>query len=109
MSAYPLNITPASEASPTLEQSLRFVDLSFECAQEAHRRMPTVGRRFQGDHAARNPAREALIRELRVEAMVREGLPMSLLPDPLPLSAFCDAYEGARHPLQSTYGMGGVS
>lgn len=27
--------------------------------------------------------------------------------DDLPLSAFCDIYEGARHPLQSTYGMGG--
>lgn len=99
---------PASLEKPSLEQCLRFIDLSFECAKEAHRLMPTQGRRFQGDHATRNLAREALIDQLRLEAMEREGLPLSLLPDRP--SAFEDMLPdmSARHPLaaeKSTWGM----
>lgn len=61
---------------PTLAQRLRFVDLSFECAEEAHRRMPARGREMD-----RNLEREALCARLRMEAMEREGLPLSLLGD----------------------------
>lgn len=111
-------------AKPTLEQALRFVDLSFECGAEAHRLIPAE-RREEG----RNLEREALCARLRLEAMEREGLPLSLLGDgktanqrhfehmnrehgvplpwePVPLSSFADIGEGARHPLQNTTDLG---
>lgn len=109
----PATIVPAK---PTLEQRLRFVDLSFECADEAHLRMPS-----------RDPVqRQALMARLRLEAMEREGLPLSLLGDGktphqrhceqmeerhgpgwnrAPLSSFADIGENARHPLQSATGL----
>lgn len=112
--------TPPEWAKPTLEQALRFVDLSFECAAEAHRRLPESGDEKQV---------QALCARLRLEAMEREGLPLSLLGDgktasqrhfeqmnrehgvplpwePVPLSSFADIEPGARHPLQSCVGMG---
>ena len=67
---------------PTLEQHLRFIDLSLEVAKEAARRMPSSNTLFPTDDAlpAPNRKRMALIRRLRIEAMEREGLPMELLP-----------------------------
>lgn len=69
--------------TPTLEQRLRFVDLSFEVAAEAARLMPSKRTFVATDEVtlAPNHTRIALIRRLRLAAMEREGLPMELLPE----------------------------
>ena len=70
--------------APTLAQRLRFIDLSFEVVAQAGRMMPCEpSPYFMTDERLpeRNLEREALIRRLRIEAMEREGLPMSLLGD----------------------------
>lgn len=69
--------------TPSLEQQLRFVDLSFEVAAEAARLMPSKRTFVATDDVtlAPNHKRMALIRRLRLAAMEREGLPMELLPE----------------------------
>lgn len=62
----------ATALKPTLDQALRFAKLSFECGAEAHRQLPDSDDKRQI---------EALCARLRLEAMEREGLPLSLLGD----------------------------
>jgi hypothetical protein len=65
---------------PTLEQRLRFIDLSFECAKAAKKLHPAPPR-YADEWRPRDHAFEATYSRMRLEAMEREGLPLSLLGD----------------------------
>lgn len=66
------------DGEPTLEQRLRFIDLTFECSAEARKVYPSR-RCFSDEIAPTNPAFANLFCTLRYTAMANEGLPVSLL------------------------------
>jgi hypothetical protein len=72
------------DTAPTLEQRLRFIDLTFECFQQACQAVEyDLG--WMGPALPDEPVSDRskqigrLTSELRLDAMRREGLPLSLL------------------------------
>lgn len=72
-------------AQPTPEQRLRFIDLTFDCVTEAKRALIASGEispvdPFQDElPTPRGKRIAAEAKKLRLAAMAREGLPLSLL------------------------------
>jgi hypothetical protein len=70
---------------PTLEQRLRFIDLTFECfnaakAEESERGGPIYSNPFDDEGPSeRSKAIGRRTSQLRLDAMEQEGLPFSLL------------------------------
>lgn len=70
--------------APTLEQRLRFIDLTFESfrqakAEETERGGPVYPSPFDDGPSERSKSIGRRAAELRLAAMYREGLPLSLL------------------------------
>lgn len=70
--------------APTLEQRLRFIDLTFECFNAAKAEEEAVGgpvypSPFDDGPSERSKAIGRRTSELRLEAMQQEGLPFTLL------------------------------
>lgn len=61
----------------TLDERLRYIDIKFESLALALEVYPSRGC-FAGETPPPHPERQALIRQLTIDAMQAEGLPMSL-------------------------------
>lgn len=72
-------------SEPTLEQRLRYIDLTFECHQQARdenvaSQGPLYASPFDNEGPSeRSQAIGKRASQLRLAAMIREGLPLSLL------------------------------